>query len=200
MQGNDVRRRFTGTNLVLALLIILVSGAWGASAGMLSRDGSGEGQGAKGDRKVATAAPYEGQSPVEECRLDGVAYQIPVGGTPAGDQGQDAARSQAAPTSAAATLPAADGDFVLPESDTRYYSRDELEGLGKEQLYLARNEIYARLGRKFKNPDLDRYFRSKTWYQPLYEPGSFDAKGDGVFNQYELANRNLIVEIENGMR
>lgn len=110
----------------------------------------------------------------------------------------------AIPTTAAETNPqtavigaAADNDnYILPECSTRYYSKAELETLDDKQLYLARNEIYARLGRKFKSDELAQYFGRKTWYRPQYEPSVFDAKGDGVFNPYELANRNLIVSIE----
>ena len=90
----------------------------------------------------------------------------------------------------------ADSEYVLPDSNTRYYTRQELEALSDEELYYARNEIYARLGRKFKSDVLNEYFSSKSWYVPRYEPGDFDSLGDSAFNQYELANRNLIVEIE----
>lgn len=97
-----------------------------------------------------------------------------------------------------AVIGAADDNdnYILPECSTRYYSKAELEVLDDKQLYLARNEIYARLGRKFKSDELAQYFGRKTWYHPKYESSVFDAKGDGVFNPYELANRNLIVSIE----
>lgn len=89
------------------------------------------------------------------------------------------------------------GDYILPESSSRYYSQEELEALTDEQLYYARNEIYAKLGRKFRSEELNRYFSSKSWYTPLYEPDAFDDLGDSAFNPFELANRNLIVSIEN---
>lgn len=87
-------------------------------------------------------------------------------------------------------------EYILPECDTRVYSREELQNLSKEQLRLARNEIYARHGRKFSADDLNAYFSSKSWYTPLYEGAEIDAKGDSILNQNEIANRNLIVELE----
>ena len=40
--------------------------------------------------------------------------------------------------------PVAKAVYILPDSDSRYYSASELAGLTDEQLVLARNEIYAR--------------------------------------------------------
>ncbi len=87
-------------------------------------------------------------------------------------------------------------EYILPESSTRYYSREELEALTDEELYYARNEIYARLGRKFNTDELQQYFSAKSWYVPRYEPAEFDRMGESAFNPYELANINLIKSIE----
>ena len=37
----------------------------------------------------------------------------------------------------------------------------------RESLRLARNEIYARHGHIFKDPDLRAYFSARSWYAPL---------------------------------
>lgn len=87
-------------------------------------------------------------------------------------------------------------EYILPECETRIYTREELSALSKDELRLARNEIYARHGRKFSAEDLRNYFQNKSWYTPLYEAAEFDAKGDSVLNDCEIANRNLIVELE----
>lgn len=42
----------------------------------------------------------------------------------------------------------------------------DLIGLSKPQLRILRNTIYARHGRKFKSPDLQRYFSQFSWYYP----------------------------------
>ena len=58
---------------------------------------------------------------------------------------------------------------------------------------IARNELFARHGRKFTDENLKSYFESKSWYEGTIEPEDFD---DSVFNEYEIANRDLIVEYE----
>ncbi len=85
-------------------------------------------------------------------------------------------------------------DYVLPESDSRAYSRSELDGLSDWELYLARNEIFARHGRMFNNEDLQAYFASCSWYNGTREPSEFDEWF--VPNEYEKANAALIMEME----
>ena len=89
-----------------------------------------------------------------------------------------------------------ESEYILPYSDSQYYSQSELEALSDEELRLARNEIYARHGRMFDDEELQAYFDSKSWYEGIYTPEEFDAFGDSVFNEYELYNRDLIVEVE----
>lgn len=86
-------------------------------------------------------------------------------------------------------------DYVLADSSTRYYSRSELEGLSLWQLYLARNEIFARYGRGFKNQDLVEYFATRRWYTERYSPEEFDAMASPL-NDYEMKNTELMLEIE----
>ena len=86
-------------------------------------------------------------------------------------------------------------DYILPDVATRNYSEAELEALTDEELYYARNEIFARHGRGFKNQDLIDYFSSKTWYSEQYSPSDFDAMPSPL-NEYEKANSDLIREIE----
>lgn len=87
-------------------------------------------------------------------------------------------------------------DYILPDCATRYYTSDEIRSITPDELYIARNEIYARHGRAFKNEKLMEYFSSKSWYHPIYTPEEFDAMGDSVFNEYELANRAVLLELE----
>ena len=85
------------------------------------------------------------------------------------------------------------GDYILPESNFRILSMSDLEGLTAEECRLARNEIYARHGRKFEAEDLQEYFGSCEWYQPTIEVGDFQ---ESMLNDCEIANRDLIVEYE----
>jgi serine/threonine protein kinase len=45
-------------------------------------------------------------------------------------------------------------------------SESDLAGLSAYQLQLLRNAVFARHGRLFKTPELQRYFDSKSWYSP----------------------------------
>lgn len=87
-------------------------------------------------------------------------------------------------------------DYILPECDMRKYTLDELSILSDAELRLARNEIYARHGRMFTADDLKSYFSLKTWYTPIYSASEFDAMGDSMLNEFEIANRNLIGSLE----
>ncbi len=70
---------------------------------------------------------------------------------------------------------------------TRRLTEEDLSGLSKEELRIARNEIYARHGYMFKSADLKEYFGSKSWYQPIFnETSSLD------LNEYELYNVDFI--------
>lgn len=82
------------------------------------------------------------------------------------------------------------GDYILPDSDTDYISESEIEGMSKEELTLALNEIYARYGLMFNTTSIQEYFNSKSWYVPSIKPGHFD---DSQFNDYERHNVDTIV-------
>ena len=83
--------------------------------------------------------------------------------------------------------------FILPESSSRYLTMEDLEGLDKTKLRLARNEIYAKHGRKYETEDLNEYFSSQSWYHGYLSAEEFD---DSVFNEYEKANLDLIRSAE----
>lgn len=93
---------------------------------------------------------------------------------------------------------AAAGEYILPTSNSEYLTEETLisKGLTKEQLGLARNEIFARHGRMFDTPEIQQYFDSRSWYVPKYAPAEFDAMGDGIFNEYEKYNMESIKALE----
>ena len=80
----------------------------------------------------------------------------------------------------------------LLETDAVLYKLEELEKLPHVIIYLAKNEIYARHGYIFSDPDLQNYFMGQIWYTPQSERGEFD---DSVFNEYEKKNLSLMLEI-----
>ena len=92
--------------------------------------------------------------------------------------------------------PSTESEYMLPESNTRYYSREELEALSNWELYIGHNEIYARHGREFENADLREHFAGCSWYRPLYSPEEFNAM-PSMLNRYEQANADLLTIIRN---
>ncbi len=89
------------------------------------------------------------------------------------------------------------GSYILPDSDSRYLTMADLEGLSQYECRLARNELYARHGRKFNAADLQDYFNRCEWYHGRIEPENFH--DESMLNQYEIANRDLIVQYEKDM-
>lgn len=89
-------------------------------------------------------------------------------------------------------------DYILLNSDERYIDKSELTSLNQWQLRLARNEIYARYGYTFEDEELRKYFLDKSWYE---EDSSInkDTWSDDSLNEYEKANRDLIVSYEEEM-
>lgn len=84
-------------------------------------------------------------------------------------------------------------DFIIYDSDKRFLTISDLERLTQEELKLARNEIYARRGRKFVDQNLQSYFNGKSWYKPSIEAEDFN---EGYFNDYEKANAYFIRDYE----
>lgn len=95
-----------------------------------------------------------------------------------------------------ATIGSSYGDYIFPQSATAYLTDDDLRTLDKGTLRLARNEILARHGRRFKDETLQAYFDSKPWYSGTIPPAEFD-KQTGIYNSYEVANIELIKKYEN---
>lgn len=81
-------------------------------------------------------------------------------------------------------------EYVIPDSDSRRLTYDELETMGLKQLYLARNEIFARHGYDFSSPFLQDYFGSLSWYRAV--PG---LKSPPV-SALESENAELIRQVE----
>lgn len=77
---------------------------------------------------------------------------------------QTAASATKAPASVNYSTSENPSDYVLPNSSSAYITDAELARLTESQLSIAKNEIYARHGRKFKNSELQKYFESKSWY------------------------------------
>lgn len=87
-----------------------------------------------------------------------------------------------------APIPTASGEQILPGSSDARLDEAALAGLSRRELYLARNEIYARRGRRFARPDLRAHFEQFDWYVPVDRPTRLSA--------IEQANVALIARAE----
>ncbi|MDY4575532.1 MAG: YARHG domain-containing protein [Intestinibacter sp.] len=85
--------------------------------------------------------------------------------------------------------------YIFADSDSRYLTISDLEKLSDKELRLARNEIYARNGRRFDDQELQNYFNGCSWYRGSIDPDDFD--DERMLNKYERANAYLILEYEN---
>lgn len=86
-----------------------------------------------------------------------------------------------------------DQGYILPDSSSRILSDSEVSGLSKEELRLARNEIFARHGRKFDDAQLQSYFESKSWYNGTIDPDDFS---ESMLSEIEKKNIELIKKYE----
>lgn len=89
-----------------------------------------------------------------------------------------------------------ENDFIFYDSDSRYLTQEEMQGLSLQVICYAKNEIYARRGRMFQSGELQDYFDSKPWYYGRISPESFTSD---VFNKYEAANVQLLDEYEHAL-
>ncbi len=99
------------------------------------------------------------------------------------DSSYQACAAQAAPTASAGAA-----DWVFPDSHIRPLVASEVNGLSKNTLWQARNEIFARKGLIFSSAKAKAFFGSKPWYQGLY--------GSVTLNPVEAANVALIKSYE----
>ena len=86
-------------------------------------------------------------------------------------------------------------EYILYDSNSRLYSKAELEKLDDMTLQMAINEIYARHGRKFDTKDIREYFEKKSWYRGTIDPKDFDGREKEYFNKFEEENRRTMMEI-----
>ena len=90
-------------------------------------------------------------------------------------------------------------DYILDYSDQRTVTESDLAGLSLAELRIARNEIFARHGRQFKDNMLNQWFYSKTWYLNIptkYSPNDFDAMRPSPLSRLEIDNANFIKQYE----
>lgn len=84
-------------------------------------------------------------------------------------------------------------EFIFPDSDKRMLLKSELEGKNEWECKIGRNEIFARRGKIFDDPELQEYFENCSWYEgknSQYEYSEY-------ISEIEAYNVQLIREYEN---
>jgi len=61
-------------------------------------------------------------------------------------------------------------------------SETDLAGLSRDELRILRNCVYARHGRKFVSPELQRYFDRRPWYRPRSDYKDIDLTENDKIN------------------
>lgn len=91
-------------------------------------------------------------------------------------------------------------EYILANSNVDYLTETDITGLTLQEINYAKNEIYARHGRRLESQELMNYFTSKSWYEGIYDPDDFDANySDDVLNDYEKKNAEFLRSVEYSM-
>ncbi len=77
--------------------------------------------------------------------------------------------------------------YIISDSDC--VKIDDNMAFDSDVARLARNEIYARHGRKFKDPELQAFFNNREWYHGTIEPEDFS---EDLLNEVEKYNVLLL--------
>ena len=83
--------------------------------------------------------------------------------------------------------------YKIPVSSIMLLNEFQLMNFSDNELWIARNEIYARHGKIFQNEYLSRYFNTCSWYQPL--EGKTEVS-DRELNEVEISNIKAILTAE----
>lgn len=89
-----------------------------------------------------------------------------------------------------------ESEYILPQSSSAILTNADVEGLSLREINYAKNEVYARHGRKFQSAELQNYFNSKSWYNGTIEPAVF---GENLLSDVERKNVEFLKNIEFSM-
>ncbi|MDD2973063.1 MAG: YARHG domain-containing protein [Lachnospiraceae bacterium] len=84
-------------------------------------------------------------------------------------------------------------EYAIAMSDCYPLQENDMINFNDNELWIARNEIFARHGLEFKNTYLQEYFDACSWYQGTVTSDQFD---DGVLSGIEKSNLELIEKAE----
>lgn len=85
-------------------------------------------------------------------------------------------------------------EYIFPDSDKKYLSEDEIRAKTVDEMFIGRNEIFARHGYIFSDENLKNHFEGTSWYAGTVPAEQFNS--DQVFNEFEKKNVELIQQVE----
>lgn len=88
-------------------------------------------------------------------------------------------------------------EYIISYSSDRILTSSDVSGLSKKEIKYARNEIYARNGRKFNSKTIQSYFDSKSWYSGTIDPDDFN--DETMLSDIEYKNVIFLKNIEDSM-
>ncbi len=189
-----VRKSHTGLVVLITLACVAIIALCGTLiySNVVNNQRVAESQKAAEDAAAAAAAAQSGDNTDQQKSGGDTTINVNIpensGSTSSGSSGT---AQQSSPSSSSST--AASSSYIFPDSNSRKLSGSELQGLSKTTLRYARNEIYARHGRRFNDASLQNYFNGKSWYSGSISPDSFN---DNVLNSVERYNIELIKSYE----
>lgn len=173
---------------IVAVVVVLLSRPGGNSAGSAGQ--------------AASSAPFEATT----GGVSASGSEAQARPAEEGEAAPEATEQEAAGEAHAAQEPASEeadeddesGYYILPDSDTRLYTTEELEQLSNWELFIARNEIYARHHRRFSSTTLTAYFEGCEWYEGYIDPQDWidENMDQTLLNETERANAIAMLEIE----
>lgn len=82
---------------------------------------------------------------------------------------------------------------ILPQSDDRLLTERDVSGLSLQEINYAKNEIYARHGRRFQSKELQDYFNAQSWYYGTVDAADFS---ESWLSDIEKKNAAFLADIE----
>lgn len=84
-------------------------------------------------------------------------------------------------------------EYVFPASSILPLEREKLADMSDNNLWIAKNEIYARHGRQFDSSFLQQYFNQCSWYEGKVPADEFDDSG---LTQLEKDNISMLQDAQ----
>ncbi len=84
-------------------------------------------------------------------------------------------------------------EYAMPDTDLVTYNARIWNGMDNHELFIVRNEIFARHGCGFKSQELRDHFGKQAWYKETIDAGTYDTS---ILSSVEKENANAILEVE----